>query len=189
MSNQAIQVLVARTFNSQVASANVVDGFVVNHEAAIRVLQCSVRGENRVVWLNHRGGVLRGRIHAEFQLALLAVVDRKTFHQQGTKARSSAAAERVEDKEALEAGAVVGNTSNLVEDIVNQFFSDGIVSSGIVVGCILFSSDHLLGVKETSVCAGTDFVDDVGLEVAVDGSGDIFAVTWPNRQRKTKHST
>jgi len=32
-------------------------------------------------------------------------------------------------------------------------------------------------VEEASVGAGADFINDVGLEIAVDGSGNIFALT------------
>lgn len=66
--------------------------------------------------------------------------------------------------------------SNLVQDLVNQFLSDSVVTTGVVVGSILLASDHLLRMEEAAVSAGTDFVDDVGLEIAVDGSRNIFAL-------------
>jgi hypothetical protein len=50
------------------------------------------------------------------------------------------------------------------------------VSSGIIVRGILLARDHLLGVEEGSIGAGTDLVDDIGLEIAVDRARDIFAV-------------
>ena len=66
--------------------------------------------------------------------------------------------------------------SNLVQDLVNQFFSNSVVTTGVIVGSILLASDHLLRMEEAAVGAGTDFVDDVGLEIAVDGSRNIFAL-------------
>jgi len=32
--------------------------------------------------------------------------------------------------------------------------------------------------EETAVGTGADLIDDVGLEIAVDGSGNIFALTY-----------
>jgi len=33
-------------------------------------------------------------------------------------------------------------------------------------------------VEKASVGSGADLIDDVWLEIAVDGSGNIFALTW-----------
>ena len=53
LSDKSVEVLVVRTLNPQVASADVVNGLVVNHETAIRVLECGMGGENGVVGLDH----------------------------------------------------------------------------------------------------------------------------------------
>jgi hypothetical protein len=82
----------------------------------------------------------------------------------------------VEDKETLKTGAVVCNTADLVENLIDELLSDGVVTTSVVVGSIFLASDHVLGVEETSVGAGADFIDDIGLEIAVDGSRDIFAL-------------
>lgn len=179
MGNQSVQILQVRAFNAKVTSADVVDGLIVDHETAVRVLQSGVGGQNRIVRLDDGGGHLRRGIHAELKFALLAVVDRETLHEQGTKARAGTTAEGVEDKEALKATAVVCHAANLVENLINELLADGVVATSIVVGRILFPCDHLLWVEKASVCASADFVDDIGLEIAVDGSGDIFAVACP----------
>ncbi len=49
-------------FNVDVPPADVVDGFVVNHERAVRVLQRRVRRQDRIIWLHHRCRNLRRRI-------------------------------------------------------------------------------------------------------------------------------
>lgn len=51
------------------------------------------------------------------------------------------------------------------------------MTTSIVVASILLSSDHLVRVEQASVGASADFIDDVGFEIAVDGSGNIFAAT------------
>lgn len=44
---------------------------------------------------------LRCRVDAELQFALLAVVDRQSFHKKGGETRTGTATERVEHKESL----------------------------------------------------------------------------------------
>ena len=88
----------------------------------------------------------------------------------------------MEDKETLKTRAVVGNLTNLVQNLINQLLSDRVVTTSIVVGCILLSRDHLLRVEQSSVGTGADFIDDIGLEIAVDGSGNIFALTCRDRK-------
>jgi hypothetical protein len=137
-----------------------------------------VGGEDGVVWLDDGGGDLRRRVDTELELALLAVVDGQTLHQQGTEAGTCAAAKGVEDKETLQTRAVVGDAADLVEDLVDELLSDRVVAAGVVVGRILLSGDHVLGVEQRAVGAGADLVDDVGLEIGVDGTRDVLALAW-----------
>jgi hypothetical protein len=83
----------------------------------------------------------------------------------------------VEDQEALQTRTAVGDMADFVEDLVNELLADGVVAAGIVVGRVLLAGDHLLRVEQAAVRAGADLVDDVGLEIAVDGAGDVFALT------------
>ena len=50
----------------------------------------------------------------------------------------------VKHQETLKTRAGVSHTSDLVEDLVDEFLSDSVVASGIIVGSILLASDHLL---------------------------------------------
>ena len=141
------------------------------------MLKSGVGGKDRVVGLNDGGGSLGSRVDAELELALLAVVDRETLHQESTETRTGTTTEGVEDEEALETNTVVGNTADLVEDAIDELLSDGVVATGVVVGSILLASDHHLGVEEVPVGTGADLVDDIGLEIAVDGTGNVLALT------------
>jgi hypothetical protein len=174
--DETVQVLVVGTLNAQIAAADIVDGLIVDHETAVGVLKSGMRSENGVVWLDHGGGDLRGRVDAELELALLAIVHRQTLHQQCTKARAGTTTEGVEDQEALQTRAVVGNTAHFVQNLVNELLADGVVTTSIVVRRVLLASDHLLGVEQAAVGTGADLIDDIGLEIAVDGAGDIFAL-------------
>lgn len=177
LGNEPVQVGVGWTFDVEVSSADVVDGLVVNHEGAVGVLQGGVAGEDRVVRLDNGGGHLWGRVHGEFELGLLAVVDGEPFHEERRKAGAGTTAEGVEDQEALETGALVGELSDSVEDEVNNFLTDGVVTTGVVVGGVFLAGDQLLWVEELTVGAGSDFVDDGWFEVNKDASWDVLAST------------
>ena len=72
------------------------------------MLKCGMSGEDRVVGLDDGAGELRGRVHAELKLGLLAIVSRQLLHQQSTETRASSTTKRVEHEEALETTALVG---------------------------------------------------------------------------------
>ena len=105
--DQTVQVLVVWSLNAEVATADVVDGLVVDHEGAVRVLEGGVGGEDGVVGLDNGGGDLGGRVDAELELALLAVVGAEALEEKRAETGTGTATERVEDEETLERGAVV----------------------------------------------------------------------------------
>jgi hypothetical protein len=147
------------------------------------VLESGVGGQDGVVWLNNGGCGLRSRVNTELQFDLLAKVDRETLHEKSTESGTSSTTERVEDEETLETRAVISNTANLVQNLVYQLFANSVVATGVVVRGILLASDHMFWVEQAAVGAGTDFIDDVGLEIAVNGTGNIFAITYNARTR------
>jgi hypothetical protein len=83
----------------------------------------------------------------------------------------------MEDQETLETGALVGELSDSVEDEVNDLFTDGVVTTGVVVGGIFFARDQLLWVEQLSVGAGSDLVNDGWLQVNEDATWDVLAST------------
>uniref|UniRef100_A0A3B4TGK1 Agmatinase (putative) n=1 Tax=Seriola dumerili TaxID=41447 RepID=A0A3B4TGK1_SERDU len=78
LTDQPVQVGVGRTLDIEVPTADIVDGLVIYHEGAVRVLQGGVGGQDGVVGLHHSGGHLGSWVDGELQLGLLAVVDRQT---------------------------------------------------------------------------------------------------------------
>jgi len=75
LGDESVQVGVGGSLNIQVSSADIVDGFVIEHDCDISVLQEGVSGEHRVVWLNDSSGDLWGRIHGKSELGFLSVID------------------------------------------------------------------------------------------------------------------
>ena len=81
----------------------------------------------------------------------------------------------MEDEESLEASALISQLPEPIQTKINHFFSDGVVSSSVVVGSILLAGDQLLRVKELSVGSSSDLINDGGLKIQEDGPGDVLA--------------
>jgi hypothetical protein len=123
LGDQTVQVLVTRAGNIQVATADIVDGFVVNQKGAVRVLNSAVGGQDGIVGLNN-GSRHAGRgVDGELQLGFLAIFGRKTLQEQCTKARTGTTAKGVEDQEPLQRVAVV--CSKLARNSVQSAACDG----------------------------------------------------------------
>lgn len=70
------------SFDSQVSRANFEDGFVVDHESTVGVLEGRVGSQNRVVRLDDGRGHLWRWVDGEFEFGFLAVVDAQTLHDE-----------------------------------------------------------------------------------------------------------
>jgi len=177
LSDESVQVGVGGSLNVEVSSADVVDSLVVEHDGDVGVLKEGVGGEHGVVGLNDGGGDLRGGVDGEAELGLLAVVDGESLEEERAETGAGTTTNGVEDEEALEASALVSELSDSVEAEVDDFLADGVVATGEVVGGVLLAGDELLGVEELSVGAGSDLIDDGGLEIEEDAARDVLAST------------
>jgi hypothetical protein len=81
----------------------------------------------------------------------------------------------VEDQEALETSALISQLADAVKYEIDDFLANGVVTTGIVVGSILLSSDELFWVKQLTVGSSTDLIDDGRLQIDEDGTWDVFA--------------
>jgi hypothetical protein len=177
LSDQSVQVGVSGSLNVEGSSADVVQGFVVEHDGNIGVLQEGVSGEDGVVRLNDSGGDLGRRVDGESELGFLAVVDGQSLEEEGTETRTCSTTNGVVDQETLETSAVISELSDSVEAEVDDFLTNGVVTTGVVVGGILFTGDELLGVEELSVGTSSNLINDGGFEVKEDSAGYVFAGT------------
>ena len=175
LGDQAVEVGVRRALDVEVATADVVEGLVVDHERHVGVLKERVGREHAVVRLDDRGRDLGRRVDGERELRLAAVVDREALEEERAQAGAGATANGVEEEEALEAGAVVRELADAVEHEVDDLLADGVVAAGVVVGRILLAGDELLRVVQLAVGAGADLVDHGRLEVDEDGAGHVLA--------------
>ena len=177
LSNESVQVGVGGSLNVEVTSADIVDSLVVEHNGNIGVLKEGVGGEHGVVGLNDGGGDLRGGVDGEAELGLLAVVDGESLEEEGTETGAGTTTNGVEDEEALETSALIGELADSVEAEVNNLLTNGVVTTGEVVGGILLTGDELLGVEELAVGTSSDLIDDGGLQVEEDATGNVLAGT------------
>lgn len=175
--DESVQVGVGWSLDVELSSANIVDGLVVQHDGNVSVLQEGVGGQDGVVRLDDSGRDLRRWVHGETELGLLAVVDRESLEEEGAESGSGTTTDGVEDEEALETSAVVSQLSDSVEAEIDDFSTNGVVTSGEVVGGIFLTGDQLLRVEQLSVGSGSDLIDDGWLQVEEDGSWHVLAGT------------
>jgi hypothetical protein len=83
----------------------------------------------------------------------------------------------MEDQEALKTGTVIGQFSDTVQHKVDDFLTNGVVTTGVVVGSILLTGDQLLRVVKLTVGTGTDLVTHSGLKIDEHGSGNVLSGT------------
>jgi len=98
-----------------------------------------VSGEDGVVWFDNSGRDLWGWIDGETELGFLTVIDGKSLEEERSKSGSSTSTNGVEDEETLETSALIGELSDSVEAEIDDLLTDGVMSSGEVVGGIFFS--------------------------------------------------
>ena len=49
----------------------------------------------------------------------------------------------MEDEESLKSSAVVCQLADAIQDKVNNLLANGVVTPGVIVGCVLLASDQL----------------------------------------------
>merc|ERR1719273_2999100 len=147
LGDESVQVGVGGSLDVEVTTADIVDGFVVEHDGDIGVLKERVSGEHGVVRLNDSGGDLGRGVHSETELGFLAVVNGESLEEERAETGAGTTTDGVEDEEALETSALIGELSDTVEAEINNFLTDGVVTTGEVVGGVLLTRDELLGVE------------------------------------------
>jgi len=183
LGNQAVQVGVRGALNVQVALANVVERLVIEAKGAIGVLQKRMGREDRVVRFHDSRGHTRGRRNGKGELRLAAIVDRQALQKKTSETRTGSTPSGVEDQESLQSGAVIRQLADTVQDRVYNLLANGVVSAGIIIGSVFLAIDNLLGVVQLTVGSAADFVTDTGLEIDVDGTGDVLSALRLAKER------
>jgi len=177
LSDKSVQVGVGWSLDIEVSSADIIDGFVIKDNGDIGMLEEGVSGEDGVVWFNNGGGDLWGWVDGETELGFLTIIDGESFEEEGSETGTGTTTDGLEDKETLETSALIGKLSDSIKAEIDDFFTNGVMTSGEVVGGVLFTGDKLLWVEQLSVGTGSDFIDDGWLEIEEDGSWDVLTST------------
>jgi hypothetical protein len=85
LSNKSVQVGVGWSLNIKVSSADIIDGFVIEDNGNIGVLEKGVSGQHGVIWLNNGGGDLWGWIDGETKLGFLTIIDGESLEEERSK--------------------------------------------------------------------------------------------------------
>jgi hypothetical protein len=177
LSDKSVQVGVGWSLDIEVSSADIIDGLVIEDDSNIGMLEEGVSGQHGVVWLNNGGGDLWGWVDGETELGLLTVVDGKSLEEERSETGSGTSTDGVEDEETLETSALIGELSDSIKAEIDDLLTNGVMSSGEVVGGILLSGDELLWMEELSVGTGSNLVNDGWLEIEEHGSWDVLTST------------
>jgi len=177
LGNESVQVGVGWSLDIEVSSADIINGLVIEDDGNIGVLEEGVGGQDGVVWLNNGGGDLWGWVDGETELGLLTIIDGKSFEEKGSESGTGSSTDGVEDEETLETSALIRKLSDSVEAEINDFLTNGVMSSGEVVGSIFFTGDKLLWMEQLSVGSGSNFIDNGWLEIEEDSSWDVLTST------------
>jgi hypothetical protein len=139
LSDESVQVGVGWSLDIEVSSADIINGFVIDHDGDIGVLEEGVGGEDGVVWLNNGGGDLWGWVDGESELGFFTVVNGKSLEEERSETGTGSSTDGVEDEETLETSALISELSDSIKAEINDFFTNGVMSSGEVVGSVLFT--------------------------------------------------
>src|SRR5437868_900664 len=94
-------------------------------------------GEHSIVWLNNSSADHWCWVNTECELGLLWIVSGQSLQEKSSMARASSSSNSVVHEESLESRALISQSTNLVQDQINDLLSNSVVSSSIV-GCSIF---------------------------------------------------
>jgi phosphoribosylformylglycinamidine (FGAM) synthase-like amidotransferase family enzyme len=177
LTNKSVKIGVSWSLNIKGSSAHIVKGLVIQTESTVSVLKKGMGRKYVVVWLDDGSSDLWSRGDSEGKLRLSTIVNGKSLKKKRTKSRSTSTTGGMEDKETLKTGTVISQLSDSVKDKINNFLTNGVVTTGIVIGSILFTRDQLLRVIKLSVSTSSDFVEWSWLKIKENSSRNAFTGT------------
>jgi hypothetical protein len=82
---------------------------------------------------------LWGWIDGKTELRFLTIINGKSLKEERTKSRSGTTTNGVENEESLKTCALISKLSNSIKAKINNFFTNGVMSSSEVVSSIFFT--------------------------------------------------
>jgi len=177
LSNQPVQVGVRWSLNIQVASADIVQGLVIDLVGHIGVFQEGMDAQDGVVWLHDCGSNLRAAPDSERDLGFLTVIDGQSLQHEAPQTRSSTTTDGMVDQETLKTRTVIGQLTDAIQAQIDNFLTDSVVTTGEVVCGIFLTRDQLFRVEQLTVSSRSDFIDDGRLQIDEDSTRDVLSGT------------
>merc|ERR1719210_688261 len=159
LGNDSVQVIVRRLLDVKLGFADAVDGFVVQHDGDVRLIQESVRRQQTIVWLHNTRRNVRRRVDFKSELDLFPVIDCNALENQHTESRPGSSSDGVLHKESLHVVAIVDQLANPFDALVQHFLSNGVVSPSEVVGSVFFSWKQKFVVPHLLIFSRLDVID------------------------------
>jgi hypothetical protein len=173
--DKSVDVGVGWTLNIKRGTAYVVKSLVVKVEGKVRVLKKRSSCKYSVVWLNNSGRYLWGWSDGVGHLGLTRKVNSKTLKKKRSKTRSSSSSSRMENKESLKCGTVISLLTDLVQYLVDDILSNGVVTTSVVICSIFLSRDDGLWVIKSSVVSSTDRVSNSRLKIYHNSARNVLS--------------
>mmetsp|Transcript_34709 Transcript_34709/g.81846 ORF Transcript_34709/g.81846 Transcript_34709/m.81846 type:complete len:406 (+) Transcript_34709:534-1751(+) len=171
--NQVVEVAVGGVGELESAEANVVQGFVIEGERLVGVLNKLVNGESGVVGLDNGIGNLRGGNDTVCANNTVGIFLLDLGYEKSPHTRSGTSSHGVGDLETLENFASLGFLAHTFHDAVYEFGSLCVVTLGPVISSSALSKDEVVGTEEFSEGSRTDGVHGAGFQIGKDRTRDV----------------
>ena len=109
-----------------------------------------MRGQGRVVSLEHHIGHLRGRHHRKSGHHSVRVLFFDSLHEKISESRASATAERLGNLEALEGICVFSLFAHHIECLINDLSALCVIALGPAVASAVLPEDHVVWAEEAA---------------------------------------
>jgi len=141
------------------------------------MLQQRVDTQDAVIGLDNSGGNLRAGPHGKGNLGFLTVINGQPLQHEATKTGSGTTTDSVVDDETLKTSTVVLQFPDPVQNKVDNFLTNGIVTPLEVVGSIFLTRDQLFRVEQLPVGTSPNFIDNGRLQINEDAPGHVLTLT------------
>ena len=64
----------------------------------------------------------------------------------------------MEDKKALQTGALIGDFTQFLQDGVDDLLADGVMTASVVIRRVFLAGNQLIGVEQFRIRSTTDFI-------------------------------
>jgi hypothetical protein len=81
------------------------------------------------------------------------------------------------DHKTLKAGTVISQLTDTIQAQVNNFLTDGVVTTGEVISGIFLTGDQLFRVEQLTVGTSTNLIDDGRFQIDEDSTRDMLTST------------